>query len=245
MEATSTQRPTTTSSKPQDPNAPLILQVDFTWRKFQCLISEKSDPENRPLYIGDSKAMKSALHFLKGPEREHFATSHIHPVSIDAECEIRGKPIKLKAMKRLKTQYAHFSYAVAGPGKEPVPVDWNSASSWKTWDFICSDSNGNPIAKYEAHIWNVSKIGFIEFTKPRSELSEELIEEMVVTGLTVSTTMMFRTANILNLFGAIFSTPGYKDKTFVAPKGVTAGNSGTGGYGSAEQVHAVEVDVTK
>lgn len=160
--------------------------------------------------------MKSAIHFLKCPSNEHFATGRIHPVSIDADIDIRGKPIKLKAMKRLQTRYSHYSYACSKDGT-PVLVDWTSESDFKTWDFICSDSEGNPIAKYESHIWAMKKIGFIEFAGPRSSLSDELIEEMVVTGLTLCTTMNLRTANIFNLFGAIISTPGHKDKSFVAP----------------------------
>jgi hypothetical protein len=238
---TTTQNPPVQASTNEKP---LVLKLDFTWRKFQALVSDKDDPENKPLYIADSGIFKSTIKFLKCPSKEPFATGRFHAVKIDADIDIRGKPIKLKAMSRLKTRYSHYSYACAKDSK-PALVDWTSESDFKTWDFICSDSGGNPIAKYESHIWAIKKVGFIEFAGPRSLLTDELIEEMLVTGVTLVSTMTFRTVNTFNLCGALISTPGHKDKSFVAPSSSVDTESSGGHVQSVDTSVATEEVVPK
>ncbi|KAG0646622.1 hypothetical protein D0Z07_7488 [Hyphodiscus hymeniophilus] len=186
------------------------LQVDFSWKRFKALITEKGDSDSRPLYIVDFKAFKPHLVFKSGADGSTIGTGTLHTVSINADCELRGKPIKLEAMKRFKTEYSHLSQAYSDTD-EPVPLRWTSGCGFKTWDFICVDSQESPVAKFSANIWATKKIGNIEFLGPKAN-SEALREEIMVTGLTLFYCMVLRMNNIFSLFGAIFSKPGHHEK---------------------------------
>lgn len=187
------------------------LQVDFSWKKFKALITENDDSQSKPIYIVDFKAFKPHLVFKSAVDNSSFASGTLHPISINADCEVRGQLIALKALKRFKTEYTHLSYAFSDTDT-PVPMTWITTSSFKTWDFICLDTQHMPVAKFSANIWAVSKVGKIEFVGSRAASSDAIRDEIVVTGLTLFYCMMLRTSSILSLFGAIFSRPGRDDK---------------------------------
>ncbi|KAH6667626.1 hypothetical protein B0J14DRAFT_602702 [Halenospora varia] len=182
------------------------LQVDFSWRKFKSLVTEKDDP-NKPLYIVDFKALKPELVFRNAADDSIFGTGTLHYVSIHADCEVRGKHTQIKALKRWKTSYEHLSHAYSD-SDEPVPMTWTSSCDFKNWDFICLDQNQLPVAKFSANFWAIKKVGYIEFLGDRP-LTDAMREEIVITGHTLFYTMTIRTSSLLSFFGAIFARPGH------------------------------------
>ena len=199
----------------QLPQQGQTLQVDFSWMKFKVRITSKDEPQSEPLYLVDLKTFKPNLIFKSGTDELPFATGTLHAISIDADCEIRGQPIKIKALKRFKTEYMHPSRAYSDTDA-PVQMTWTSDCDFKTWDFVCLDDHQRPVARFAANIWAVKKIGNIEFLGPKAN-SPAVRDEIVVTGLTLFYCMLLRTQNIFSLFGAMFATPGHVDKD-VPPK---------------------------
>lgn len=194
--------------KDSPPAQGCTLQVDFSWKKFKAIITEKETPQAKPIYIVDFKASKPHLLFKTAADDSVLGSGTLHPISINADCYIRGQSIKLEAVKRFKTEYTHLSY-VFSETDAPVPMAWTSTSDFKSWDFICLDPKQNPVAKFSANIWAVKKVGNIEFLGSTSDAARD---EIVVTGLTLFYCMVLRTNSILSLFGAIFLRPGHVDK---------------------------------
>jgi hypothetical protein len=190
-------------------NSPnLTLAVDFSWRNLRARITDKNDSEQKSLYFVDFKTFKPNLVFKRGNEEESkFATGTLHSVSINADCEIGGKPIQLKARKRFHTEYMHQSLTYPNTAA-PVPLSWTSDADFKTWDFICLDPQQNPVAKFSTNVWATKKVGNIEFMGPKGAVDKAFIDEIVVTGLTLWNCMALRTMSILSFFGALFSRPG-------------------------------------
>ncbi|OAX79476.1 hypothetical protein ACJ72_06207 [Emergomyces africanus] len=208
----------------------LTLQVNFSWKQLKSLITNKDDPQSTPIYIVHYRATKPHLIFKFATDDTAFATGSLHAISIDADCEIRSRHFALKALKRFKTEYTHLSYAFSnnnggasndnngGAVPEPARMTWTSTCGFKTWDFICFDENQMPVAKFSANVWGVKKIGYFTFMGSNipsacaiGHISDEVREEIVVTGLTLFYCMVLRTNNIFSLFGAIFSRPGQHD----------------------------------
>lgn len=192
------------SNAQETSNQNLTLQVDFTWKKWKALITEKGNTEAKPVCIVDFKMLKPHLVFHSGIDNSVFGTGSLHPISINADCEVHGKPANLKAIKRWVTSYTHLSHTYSKTDK-PVQMTWASDSDFKTWDFICLNQDHLPVAKYSARIWGIKKIGYIEFMGPTTD---EQRDEMIATGMTLFYCMILRTTNILNFFGAIFARPG-------------------------------------
>ena len=183
------------------------LQVDFSWKKFKGLITEKDSPESKPAYIVDLQTIKSPhLIFKHATDNTTFGTGTLHPISINASCTISNRKTQIKALKRFKTSYTHLSRAFSDT-EDLMTMTWTSDSDFKTWDFICLDEQLMPVAKFSANIWAVQKVGIIEFLGDKAN-SKEAREEIVVTGLTLFYCMLLRTSSILSFFGAIFARPG-------------------------------------
>jgi hypothetical protein len=183
------------------------LQVDFSWRKFHSLITEKDDPNSETKYVVDYKSTSPHLIFKHGNDTAKFAFGKLHAISINAECEINGRTTELKALKRFKTEYTHLSYACSD-SNTPVPMSWTSGCNFKTWDFICLDEHGVAVARFLARNWSTNRVGLIEFMGPKDTISDAVRDEIVVTGLTLFYCMVLRSTSVLSLFGAIFSSPG-------------------------------------
>jgi len=200
------------------------LQVDFSWKKWKALITEKADPESKSVYVVDFKTIKAPhLVFKSATDDSTVGTGTLHPISINANCTIHGQPIELKAQKRFKTEYMHLSHAFSDTDA-PTPMYWTSNAGCKAWDFICLDQNQLPVAKFSANVWAVKKIGTIEFLGSKA-MSDAARDEIVVTGITLFYCMLLRCNNVLSLFGAIFSRPGHnnKDISTAAPGQVPGG----------------------
>ncbi|KAM0553224.1 hypothetical protein ACHAPJ_007512 [Fusarium lateritium] len=210
------QRADTTQSAPGS-----TLEVDFRWNKFKALVSEKDPQSNRstPKYIIDYNSFKSP-HLVFHPYEEKsvtIGTGTLHPVTIHADYELHGQKGTIKALKRFITSYTHLSYNYSdSPDGTPAAMTWTSASSFKTWDFICLDEQQTPVAKFSANTWALTKIGNIEFLGPKAH-DPACREEILITGMTLCYQMILRATNFFNLVGAVFSKPGPLDKE-VAPK---------------------------
>lgn len=73
---------------------------------------------------------------------------------------------------------------------------------------MCLDANQLPIAKFSVNLWAVKQVGNFHFEKPKAEISEDMRDEIVVTGITLLYVMTTRMNNPLNLLGAAFAKPG-------------------------------------
>ncbi|KAH8602504.1 hypothetical protein B0O99DRAFT_606750 [Bisporella sp. PMI_857] len=182
------------------------LKVDFTWKKFQALITGQANPPD-PRYIVHFQGIKSPHIIVKSADDTiTIGDGTLHPVSINAEYEVRGRAGKLKALKRFQTQYTHLSQAYSDDDSLAT-MTWTSSCGFKTWDFICLDEKQNPVAKFSANAWALNKIGTIEFLGPKAT-SLAARDEIVVIGLTLFYCMLLRTTSILSFFGAIIARPG-------------------------------------
>jgi len=197
--------------QPESISQSRTLQVDFTWKKWKALISEKDDPAAKPVYIIDFPFKTAPSLVVKSAADDStIGTGTLRPISINASCELHGSPIELTAQKRFKTQYTHLSHSFSDTDA-PVPMHWTSSSGFTTWDFICLDQNQLPVAKFSASVWAVKKIGNIEFLGEKA-MSDAARDEIVVTGFTLYCCMLLRCNSVLSLFGAVFSRPGHDDK---------------------------------
>ncbi|KPM44876.1 hypothetical protein AK830_g1598 [Neonectria ditissima] len=181
------------------------LQVDFSWKKFKALITEKGK-SNDPVYVVHFQTIKSPSILFKSANGTTIGSGTLHPISINADYAIHGQKGTLKALKRFQTEYTHLSYAYSD-SEEPATMRWTSNCGFKTWDFVCLDQNELPVAKFSANAWAINKIGKIEFLGPKAT-SQAARDEIVVTGLTLFYCMTLRSTSILSFFGAIFARPG-------------------------------------
>lgn len=188
------------------PNHSRALRVDFSWRKFNTVVTEKDDPESKPLYIVEFNTLHSRIIFKSAADDSLFGTGNIPAISINTDGEIHGKNYQLKALKRFKTSYMHLSHAYSDTGT-PVPMTWTSSANFTQWDFVCLDEQQNPVAKFSVNVWALKKLGNIEFLGPRAG-NTAAREEILVVGTTLYYTMLVRASSVLSLFGAVFSNPG-------------------------------------
>ncbi|KAF1936721.1 hypothetical protein EJ02DRAFT_358472 [Clathrospora elynae] len=189
----------------------LTLQVDFAWSKFCNIINEKAaDGHLTPLYIQHFHLTKPQLRFESAAKKSNIATGVIQSFSIGGKCTIRGREIILKPLKRWKAQYNYLSHALTSKtNPDPVPVSWIAKSGMKTWDFLCVNSvTQEPIAKFGINNWSLKQVGNFHFEKSKGEVTEEVRDEVVVTGITMLYIMMVRMQNPLQLLGAVFAKPG-------------------------------------
>lgn len=227
----------TTSQSPQQQlqqlSPPPTLQVNFSWKKFESLVSEKGKEgeESKPLYIVDYHTLKlnPRLFFKSVADDSIIGTGTLHPISINADCEIRGRATELQALSRLKTKYMHLSHNFSDTDT-PIPMTWVSDCNFKTWNFVCLDSNQMAVARFAANVWAVKKIGNIEFLGEKTRISEAAREEIVIMGITLYSCMALRMNNLFNLFGMIASPAKLDDhKAADASEIVVEGSKGTKG----------------
>lgn len=166
---------------------PYTLQLDFRWRDFHYLVSEtEACDKTTPLYDVNLRCSTAqTLSFKEISTGTIFGTSQIHLISINADCTLRGETFQLEALRRLALRYTHVSRALKASDGTPERLTWTSDCGFKDFDWICLDANQMPIAKLNANMWALKKIAKLEFTRPRHAISRELVEEIVVTALTL------------------------------------------------------------
>ncbi|GJN66128.1 hypothetical protein PLIIFM63780_003597 [Purpureocillium lilacinum] len=196
-------------AQPAQGNVPGIaarLEVDFTLHKMMAQI-KKAGESAGSVYTVDYKTLTSPhLIFTETATGTRIGSGTLHPISINAGYEVRGEKGKLKALRRMHTEYTHLSRAYSQTG-DLVAMTWGSEADFTTWDFICKGPDGVPVARFASNCWARKKVGAIEFYGARG-LSKEAQEEILVTGLTLYSCMILRTSSILSFFGGIFSKPG-------------------------------------
>jgi hypothetical protein len=194
-----------------------VLQVDFSYKKFQALITEVVKPSgpvltererpSDPVYIVDFHTIKAPHMIVKSAiDSTTVGTGTLHPISIHADYEIHGQKRQLKALKHFKISYTHLSSAFSSTSS-PVTMTWTSNCGFKTWDFICLDEQQNAVARFTANVWAVKKVGNIEFLGLKAN-SQAAREEIIITGLTLYYCILLRSTSLLSFFGAIFARPG-------------------------------------
>lgn len=178
-------------------------KVDFSWKTFKGVIT---DTQTNALVMDiDCKRITKPHLKFKDPKNVVIGKASFNVVSIHAECEVRGRPKRIQAMKRWATEYTYLSDAFAQDSDAPVPMYWTSSSGFKHWDFILLDSNKEPVARFHSNIWCVSKLGFLEFM---GDYSEETKEEICITGCSVYYNTLLRMNNVFQVFGAIGAKTG-------------------------------------
>jgi len=189
---------------------PQTLEVEYSWKKFKSFVTFKSSDStpSKPLYVVEYKTMKSQLVFKSALDDSILGTGTLHPISIDAECSVRGQDIKLKAQKRFKIEYEYLSTLFSDTENgEPVPMTWVCETGLKKWGFVCLDRKQMPVARFQVNVWAAKKIGVIELLGTAAE-REGVRDEIVVTGLTLFYFTILRASSIFSFFGAVFSRPG-------------------------------------
>lgn len=216
-QTTNTQSPDATAVEASQYQAPetndqhATLRIDFKWGKFKSLVSDINKPDE-PLYIIKYKLFSPKQIIYKSDStNDVIGTSSIHMVSIDADYECRGRRDTLVAQKRFKTLYTHRSGFLKNPQGQPAVMTWTGDVGASKWDFVCTDEQQMPVAKFTANLWGVKKIGKIELMGPSSH-EEGVRDEMLITGMTLAYCMVVRTSNIFNLLGSIFGDPAHDKK---------------------------------
>ncbi|OQO14081.1 hypothetical protein B0A48_00957 [Cryoendolithus antarcticus] len=182
---------------------PLYIQYNGLWTSAK-VFTEGND--NNPAYKAECRLRAPNVRVTKTSNGEVIGFSTLHPVSIHCNMTLHGRKGKLQALSNWKTKYTHLSYAYSDSAA-PMPMEWTSQSSFKTWDFVCVDDMQNPVAKFVSNNWRTHKMGRIEFLGPKAH-DEKAREEIVVCGLTMYNVMMLRMNNFLSLGGAFFNKTG-------------------------------------
>ncbi|KAJ5884730.1 hypothetical protein N7495_009240 [Penicillium taxi] len=223
------------SSQPQpaETNQHRTLNLDYTWRKFKTLISDEKNPD-KPLYIIDYKIIPKPKFTFRSvgnitddinidskdvkidaieAASEIIGKSSLHTFKIDADYECNGHKDTLIAQKRFKTSYTHRSAVLTKKGK-PAVLSWTGECGITTWEFVCVDEDQSPLGKFTVNMWGLKKVGKIELMGPLAD-SQALVDEIVVTGVTLGYLMIWRANNCLSLVGALFNSPG-RDNKFIS-----------------------------
>lgn len=184
----------------------LKLQVEFSWSQFSSSIYQISDKSSLPIYKLSYRFTSPQLIFKSAENDSKIATGSLHAVSIHGDCDIRGRHVTLQPRKRLKTEYGYLSQAFSD-GQELKSMTWTGSCGLKTWDFICLDPQQNAVAKATLNIWGLKKIAQIEFQTAAGSVTEEMRDEIVVTGITLIYIMSIRINNPLSLVGSAIAHP--------------------------------------
>lgn len=187
-------------------SSPVLLHVDFSWRKSEARVTKDDNPSD-PIYLVSIKLTSPNLIFKSPTSSGPIGTGNIHAVSISPDYEIRGQKGTLKAMKRFKTQYTYQSHAFSDDDDCPVPMTWEGDCGFKNWDFVCMDQYQMPVAKLSVNMWAVKKLATIELMGPKAT-SRDAWDEVIVTGLTLFCCMEYRSQSTVSFFAALFSRPG-------------------------------------
>ncbi|KAJ6110605.1 hypothetical protein N7486_002840 [Penicillium sp. IBT 16267x] len=189
----------------------VTLRIDFKWGKFKSLVSDINKPDE-PLYIIKYKMFSpKQIIYKSASTNDVIGTSSIHMVSIDADYECRGQRDTLVAQKRFKTLYTHRSGFLKNPQGQPAVMTWSGDVGVSTWDFVCTDEQQMPVAKFTANLWGMKKIGEIKLMGSSSH-DGGVRDEMLITGMTLAYCMVVRTGNIFSLLGSIFGDPAHDKK---------------------------------
>ena len=182
-----------------------VLDMEFIWRGWRGTLTDPNHP-SQPAYKIDL-TLANTMEFETADGRV-FGSSRVKFVSINPSFTVHSHRGTLQAMKRLATKYNYFSYARAQEinSDSPVPMIWTSSFAFKTWQFTCLDENLLPVARVKANVWALKALGTIEFLG--DSMSQDLREEIIVTGITLYLCMGYIISSPLSLLGAAVSKTG-------------------------------------
>ena len=230
-----------TTDQPQDstaPAAPGSWKLDYKWSKMQLLVTDTTT--NAPVALAHCNLRTPHLDFRTADDSHSFGTGEIHYVSIHSDYTLNSFSGELRASSRWYTRYQHLSPNFGTPSN-PMVMSWSSKSSFKDWDFICSDENGEAVARFSTRVWALKRIGVIEFVGPKAE-SLEARREILVTGTLLHHTMLTRVNNPLNLMYSICGKAGpiQKEEGVQGVRGVEGDAVEMGKYGETVVVDQPE-----
>ncbi|KPI37045.1 uncharacterized protein AB675_3631 [Cyphellophora attinorum] len=188
------------------------LYIHFSWKKFRHLVTTSPNDTTNPLYHVSIRSTIGPHVIIRYPATDGIiGTGTLHAFSISPRYSLRSRPGQLKALARLRTEYNHISHTFDPSGK-PHSMRWTSSSGFKSWDFLCLDEHDNAVARFSASIWSATKVGRIDFLDAKIAGNEAFREEMLLLGLTLYYCMWFRTYNVFNIAGSIFTNTKPLDK---------------------------------
>ena len=182
-----------------------VLDIELIWRGWRCTLTDPNHP-SQPAYKIDL-ALAGSMEFETADGRV-FASSRLKPISINPSITLHSHKGTLQAVKHLGRKYNYLSYARAHEinSNRPVTMTWTCSFAFKTWQLTCLDENLLPVARFKANVWALKALGTIEFLG--DSMSQDLREEIIVTGFTTFFVIGQRIASLLHLLGAVFSKTG-------------------------------------
>ncbi|KAJ9654568.1 hypothetical protein H2198_006383 [Neophaeococcomyces mojaviensis] len=189
------------------------LQVSFSWVKNTITITEPGNDD--PIYHGKlnpwtlKTVYRTGSPTVKGIDSESNIIGHasIGLFKPDCETDIRGRPIRLSAAKRLLTIYNYPSLAYATNPGRPAVMTWKSNSCFKAFDFDLLDEDGKLVGRFNPRCLSVRKAATVELFGAKA-WDQQAAEEVLITGLTLYICMVYRASSPVPLVGALISRPG-------------------------------------
>ncbi|KAF2732870.1 hypothetical protein EJ04DRAFT_513619 [Polyplosphaeria fusca] len=212
-----------------DPTPDRTLFVDFSWRKYTCIIRENEESE--PLYLQkwNGWTMKSTFKtgaavtaaMQKDPDAvsinsdastladdtDIIGTSRVRAVHIDIDATHRGRALRISAAKKLMTRYNYASLAYATDPHKPAVMTWKANSWVKCFDFDLLDESGRLVARFNPKYFGIKKFASVEMFGPLA-WDKQATEEVLITGLSMYMCMVYRSMSWVPLVGAIVARPG-------------------------------------
>lgn len=181
------------------------LNVDFSWRKFNTLITDATT--GTPLFKVKYSLNKPQIKFISAVDDTILGNGTVNEISINAECELHGREVKLKALNRFKSRYGYLSRGFAADPVYPTEMTWTGRWGMKLLDLVCVNDKQEAVAKLSCNLWGMKRIATIEFADGVA-FTQAAKDEIVVTGLTIMYVLAARSGSLGNLFGALFARPG-------------------------------------
>jgi hypothetical protein len=201
------------------------LQLNFSWRKYTTIISETGS--DIPLYFAKYNAftMKTIFKTGQAAAKVLSSDSDVESINLEAENEdvignsrvkvfhidcptiVRGRSVSLSAASRLMTRYNYSSLAYASDPLKPAVMTWKSNSVVKAFNFDLLDEQQEIVARYNTKYLGVKKYATIELFGPKA-WDSLATEEVLITGLTMYFSMIYRASSPVPLVGALVSREG-------------------------------------
>lgn len=175
-------------SSSSSPAPDRVLYVDFSWRKYTCLIREAEHAD--PIYLQKWNGLTMKSTFKTGPavskamaqdsdkdsinssisnndpDSDIIGKSRVRGFHIDIDASIRGRPVRISAASKLLTRYNYPSLAYATDPHKPAVMTWKANSWVKVFDFDLRDEQDRLVARYCPKYFGVKKMATIEFFGP-------------------------------------------------------------------------------
>ncbi|KAI9711062.1 MAG: hypothetical protein M1828_001989 [Chrysothrix sp. TS-e1954] len=163
---------------PGDSQAPTrtlhIYFENWLWRQANILDSDKTSV----VYSVDCRLRRPQV-TVRTPDRSIIGTAgfHLHTMRIDTF--VHDFNVSLKSLGLITDGYVYSSNA-----RRDETITWKSLS-WNCFHLLCVDQAGKPLARFLFGKWSIKKGGTIELLDPSCAKDGPMMDEIIITGLTV------------------------------------------------------------